>query len=162
MATHSSILAWRIPWTEKPGGLQSIGSQRVGHDWSDLMQHLGYLKLYFFREKRACVSWASMLLAVNANSMALLMVGSCVLTVGVSVLAVTLSFGFTRCYHGEKLRKGYVGSLCIISYNYMWMYNYLKIKNSIFKKPLKGTTLLFLRYIKGQKSPLLLWRWFWK
>ena len=36
MATHSSILAWRIPWTEKPGGLQSIGSQRVGHDWSDL------------------------------------------------------------------------------------------------------------------------------
>ena len=32
MATHSSILAWRIPWTEKPGGLQSMGSQRVGHD----------------------------------------------------------------------------------------------------------------------------------
>ena len=31
MATHSSILAWRIPWTEKPGGLQSVGSQRVGH-----------------------------------------------------------------------------------------------------------------------------------
>ena len=32
MATHSSILAWRIPWTEMPGGLQSIVSQRVGHD----------------------------------------------------------------------------------------------------------------------------------
>ena len=32
MATHSSILAWRIPWTEKPGGLQSMGLQRVGHD----------------------------------------------------------------------------------------------------------------------------------
>ena len=32
MATYSSILAWRIPWTEEPGGLQSIGSQRVGHD----------------------------------------------------------------------------------------------------------------------------------
>ena len=32
MATHSSILAWRIPWTEEPGGLQSIGSQRVGYD----------------------------------------------------------------------------------------------------------------------------------
>ena len=31
-ATHSSILAWRIPWTEAPGGLQSLGSQRVGHD----------------------------------------------------------------------------------------------------------------------------------
>ena len=32
MATHSSILAWRIPWTEESGGLQSMGSQRVGHD----------------------------------------------------------------------------------------------------------------------------------
>ena len=32
MATHCSILAWRIPWTEDPGGLQSMGSQRVGHD----------------------------------------------------------------------------------------------------------------------------------
>ena len=32
MATHSSILAWRIPWTEEPGGLQSMDSQRVGHD----------------------------------------------------------------------------------------------------------------------------------
>ena len=32
MATHSSILAWRFPWTEEPGRLQSLGSQRVGHD----------------------------------------------------------------------------------------------------------------------------------
>ena len=31
MATHSSIIAWRIPWTEEPGGLQSVGLQRVGH-----------------------------------------------------------------------------------------------------------------------------------
>ena len=36
MATHSSILAWRIPWTEEPGGLQFMGSQRVGHN---LAQH---------------------------------------------------------------------------------------------------------------------------
>jgi len=32
MATHSTILAWRIPWTEEPGGLQSMGWKRVGHD----------------------------------------------------------------------------------------------------------------------------------
>ena len=32
VATHSSILAWRVPWTEEPGRLQSMGSQRVGHD----------------------------------------------------------------------------------------------------------------------------------
>ena len=36
MASHSSILAWKIPWTEKPGGLQSIGSRRVGHNQCDL------------------------------------------------------------------------------------------------------------------------------
>ena len=36
MAPHSSILAWKIPWTEEPGGLQSMGSRRVGHNWSDL------------------------------------------------------------------------------------------------------------------------------
>ena len=34
MATHSSILAWRAPWTEEPGGLRSMGSQRVRHDWA--------------------------------------------------------------------------------------------------------------------------------
>ena len=36
MATHSSILAWRIQWTEEPGGLQLMGSQRIRHDWSNL------------------------------------------------------------------------------------------------------------------------------
>ena len=36
MATHSSVLAWRIPGTEEPGGLPSMGSHRVGHNWSDL------------------------------------------------------------------------------------------------------------------------------
>ena len=39
MATHSSILTWRIPWTEKPGRIKSMGSQRVGHDWVNEQQH---------------------------------------------------------------------------------------------------------------------------
>ena len=34
MVTHSGILVWRIPWTEEPGGLQSMGAERVGHDWA--------------------------------------------------------------------------------------------------------------------------------
>ena len=38
MATHSSILAWRIPWTEEPGSVQSMGSQRVRHDWATKQQ----------------------------------------------------------------------------------------------------------------------------
>ena len=39
MATHSSILAWDISWTEDPGGLQSMGSQRLGHDLATKQQH---------------------------------------------------------------------------------------------------------------------------
>ena len=39
MATHSSVLAWRIPWTEEPRGLQSTGSQRVGHNWATNPTH---------------------------------------------------------------------------------------------------------------------------
>ena len=41
MATHTSILAWRIPWTEKPGRLQSMGLQRVGHDLPTEQQQPG-------------------------------------------------------------------------------------------------------------------------
>ena len=47
MATHSSTLSWRIPWTEGPGRLLSMGSQRVGHNWTTL---LTYLKLSCFKE----------------------------------------------------------------------------------------------------------------
>ena len=41
MAPHSSTLAWKIPWTKEPGGLQSLGSLRVGHDW--MTSHFHYL-----------------------------------------------------------------------------------------------------------------------
>ena len=40
MATHSNILAWRIPWTVEPGGLQSMGVQRVGHDLATKQHHM--------------------------------------------------------------------------------------------------------------------------
>ena len=43
MATHSSILAWKIPWTEKLGGPQSMGSQRVGHKLVTKQQHMVFL-----------------------------------------------------------------------------------------------------------------------
>ena len=43
MATHSSALAWKIPWTEEPGGLQSMGSQRVGHDWATSLSLFTFL-----------------------------------------------------------------------------------------------------------------------
>ena len=55
MATHSSILAWRIPWTDEPGGLQSMGSQRVGHakQLSTCSEKLLFKFLYRIRLRRA-------------------------------------------------------------------------------------------------------------
>ena len=44
MATHSSILAWKIPWTEEPGGLQSMGSQRVRYDWATSLRFTSALR----------------------------------------------------------------------------------------------------------------------
>ena len=48
MAIHSSILAWRIPWTEKPSRLQSMGSQRVGHDWATERNWTEYSIIYMY------------------------------------------------------------------------------------------------------------------
>ena len=58
MATHSSIPAWRIPWTEESVGLQSMGSQRVGHDWSMYTLTFIYLAL----SGLSC-AWAHLLLS---------------------------------------------------------------------------------------------------
>ena len=56
MATHSSIVAWRIPWTEETSRLQSTGSQRVRHDWRDLTQaqkrNIGIYQLLGIKNKR--------------------------------------------------------------------------------------------------------------
>ena len=51
MATHFSIPAWRIPWTEEPGGLQSMGSKRVGHDWATNTNTLENKNKDNFRQK---------------------------------------------------------------------------------------------------------------
>ena len=47
MAIHSSVLAWRVPWTEEPGRLPSMGSHRVGHNWSDLAAAATYMENSF-------------------------------------------------------------------------------------------------------------------
>jgi len=48
MVTHSSVLAWRIPGTEEPGGLPSMGSHRVGHDCSDFSRRDAIISCLFF------------------------------------------------------------------------------------------------------------------
>ena len=60
MATRSGILAWRIPWTEEPGGLQSMGPQRVGHNWETEHIILGE-KLPVAGEYFRISHWTSML-----------------------------------------------------------------------------------------------------
>ena len=55
MATHSSVLAWRIQGTEEPGGLPSMGSHRVGHDWSDLAAAAAAAPWSVPREKCVCL-----------------------------------------------------------------------------------------------------------
>ena len=59
MATHSSTLAWKIPWTEKPGRLQSMGSQRVRHDWTTslYLYYSGYTYWFWFSQKKWWLFW---------------------------------------------------------------------------------------------------------
>ena len=58
MATHSSVLAWRIPGMVEPGGLPSMGSHRVGHDWSNLAAAAARLVIVFLpRGKYLLISW---------------------------------------------------------------------------------------------------------
>ena len=60
MATHPSVLAWRIPRTGEPGGLPSVGSHRVGHDWSDLALVAGYVELsviVLFKQMEIIEKW---------------------------------------------------------------------------------------------------------
>ena len=65
-ATRSSILVWRIPWTKKPDGLWSTGSQRIEHNWSNLAHMHAYLYVYYiYRESFFFFSICSMSLVIH-------------------------------------------------------------------------------------------------
>ena len=61
IAPHCSIIAWEIPWTEKPGSLQSMGSQRVGHDW--VTKHKWYRMIFVL----LCLTLLSMIISVSIH-----------------------------------------------------------------------------------------------
>ena len=63
MATHSSVLAWRIPGTGKPGGLLSMGSHRVGHDWRDLAAAAGVMGTVKIWSSQWHRSWQGQIMA---------------------------------------------------------------------------------------------------
>ena len=69
MATHCSSRTWKVPWTEEPGGLQSMGSQRVGYDWSDSARmriNLGYGGCTFSLYHMACRSFNPQVFPVSS------------------------------------------------------------------------------------------------
>jgi len=57
MAPHSSTLAWKIPWTEEPGGLQSMGSLRVGHDWATSLSLLTFMHWRRMATHSSVLAW---------------------------------------------------------------------------------------------------------
>ena len=71
MATHASILVWEIPWTGEPGGLQSMGSQRVGHDLATGHGHFPYLQGMY-----NLVGWDGGSLSLKTYNMRKIMLGS--------------------------------------------------------------------------------------
>ena len=118
LVTHSSILAWRIPWTEKSGGLQSIGSQRVRHDWSDLA-HTRTISWRFQMTKKYRVRWG----------------------IKIRVFTLTLmaysTVSFTQFYHlfsmpvqiGRTIGEMYFLSLPFLaSVILFWFVNHLRVK----------------------------------
>ena len=69
MATHSSVLAWRIPGTGEPGGLSSMGSHRVGHDWSDLAAAVHFLWTFSHMVLTSgLVSWICTFVLLNSST----------------------------------------------------------------------------------------------
>ena len=92
MATHSSVLAWRIPETGEPGGLPSMGSHRVGHDWSDLAAVRRMLFPSFL------VRWTISTYSSNSNSFPL---KACPVSLRQgSLLLTSVSLWIYLCLHG--------------------------------------------------------------
>ena len=79
MATHSSILAWKIPWTEEPGGLQSVGLLRVGHDWATSLSLFTFMH---WRRKWQLtpVFFFFLIICILGNSLVVQCLGLCTLT----------------------------------------------------------------------------------
>ena len=92
MATHSSVLAWRIPGTGEPGGLPSMGSHRVGHDWCDLAKYVcregngNPLQCSCLEKPRDGGAWWAAFYGVSQSRTRLKWLGSCSSSIHISGL----------------------------------------------------------------------------
>ena len=94
MATHSTILAWRIPWTEELEGLQSMGSQRVGHNWAHTHTHCLYVYIYISFIHPSVDTWVISIHNHYSVFCSLLAAGLSFLLAVISLLSVALGL---RC-----------------------------------------------------------------
>ena len=125
VATHSSILAWRIPWAEEPGGLWSMGLQRAEHDWATLDTFLllkwnfrdpdmWRVKIFLLRWRVSYCVWA-LLQPKNSHTTQR----------GSWVLETTYSFGYAALANFlSNLGKIFM-YVCVCVYIYTYMYNFL-------------------------------------
>ena len=98
MATHPSILTWRIPGTEEPGGLLSMGSHRVGHDWSDLAAAAAAAMSWLFLSDGHSTGASASVLPMNSQGWFLLRL------TGLISLKET-SKGLSRVFSSTTVRK---------------------------------------------------------
>ena len=90
MATHSSTLAWKIPWTEEPGGLQSMGSQRVGHNWVNTFILNTHKQMSACKTGETWIRWADCIMSVS----------------------LILYYKYVRCYHWGNWMKSIQDPYC--------------------------------------------------
>ena len=131
MATHYNILAWRIPETGEPGGLPSMGSHRLGHDWSDLAAvaaevgrgRCGYMRatwgplcsdcsvpsVWHWSRDAHMWQYCRHTSACKTGKMWKRSVNC----INVNFLVVILYWSYARCSHWRQLGEVYTGSLCI-------------------------------------------------
>ena len=114
MATHSSILAWRIPWTEEPGGLQSMGSQRVGHDRETSTFACSHPSEHTWREFQSSLAWRAGFASADMGTL----IWPC-------TWVLDLLFWKERHYHtpqkGLNLQKYTIDS-CFTFYHYYFVF----------------------------------------
>ena len=97
MATHSSVLAWRIPGTGEPGGLPSLGSHRVGHNWNDLAELISNFQLFWKGIYKLCNQDSTIWSAPGSfgkNEIYNKMRGQCQIFCGLNILSFEFLFDF--------------------------------------------------------------------
>ena len=138
MATHSNVLAWRIPWTVEPGGLKSVDSQRVGHNWTDLI----HTHTHTHTHTRVSISPSSLFSLWMLVYPGLHFGASCLclhiileITYGMRVLISLATSNLFRPFHSVKWNTGLLAvSAKILSYSTFYLGNYIQIFGKIISR----------------------------